>query len=518
MANGGGGTLPAAEGRPPADGADGVDTRPPALAAKANLILSVLKAHYPTPPPSFLDHTDAFTLLVAVLLSARNLDTRVNQVTPTLFAAAPTPAALAAMTVPEVLDHIRTLGLAPGKAVALVRLGRQLVELHGGVVPSDEDALTALPGVGNKTAAVVRCLAFGVPTFPVDTHILRLSNRWGLSTGTDTDKASEALKAAFPDRSEWHALHLRLILFGREHCPALRHDMDACPMCSWAATAEAVAANRRGGKFVPVAKHAAPWANGGDAAAKANGGDAAAQANGGGAAAVDSAVEVAPVAARRARKATPPRVAARGATRASRRGDAAAAAEVADTVLPPSASVPTAAASDRPRRGAKAEPLAAAAAEAPASAAPPPPPRATRGRRRKSPSPPPPVADAEVGAAFAGEELVAAPAPADAAAAVAAPPAARGRKRKASPPPPVAAAVVPAVAPAPAVAGAAAAAAPRAARGRRRKASPPPPAAPSDAAAADPVAALAPIEADAGAAAPRTQGLSITATRRRRRL
>eukprot|EP00170_Pyropia_yezoensis_P008220 contig_34239_g8247 len=253
--------------------------------------------------------------------------------------------ALAAMTVPEVLDHIRTLGLAPGKAVALVRLGRQLVELHGGVVPSDEDALTALPGVGNKTAAVVRCLAFGVPTFPVDTHILRLSNRWGLSTGTDTDKASEALKAAFPDRSEWHALHLRLILFGREHCPALRHDMDACPMCSWAATAEAVAANRRGGKFVPVAKHAAPWAirgpgvngvaadavaaqanagdvavqaNGGDAAAKANGGDAAAQANGGGAAAVDSAVEVAPVAARRARKATPPRVAARGATRASR--------------------------------------------------------------------------------------------------------------------------------------------------------------------------------------------------------
>lgn len=474
VANERGGIPPVvAEEMPASHATVGVDTRPPALAAKADRILSVLKATYPTPPPSFLDHTDAYTLLVAVLLSARNLDARVNQVTPGLFAAAPTPAALAAMTVPEVLDHIRTLGLAPQKAVALVKLGRQLVENHGGVVPSDEDALTALPGVGNKTAAVVRCLAFGVPTFPVDTHILRLSNRWGLTTGNDTDKASIALQAAFPDRAEWHALHLRLILFGREHCPALRHDMDMCPMCSWAATTEAVAANRRGGKFVPVAKHAAPWAIRGPGVTGVAANTAAAQTSGGDATSGNGAVEAPSVAARKIRKAT---------------------------ITATTAEVPAANTADA---------AASAAAQ-----------RATRGRRRKSSPPPPLVTDVEEGAPAAGEELVATPRPSnDASAAVAGRRTARGRKRKASPSPLAAAAsdsaanamaVEPAAAPTPteAVAGTAA---PRAVRGRKRMASPPPLAIAATASDADAVPALTaaepavaggPVVADA--AAPRT--------------
>ena len=219
-------------------------------AEKAARVQGILSELYPeTPVP--LDHGDPFTLLVAVLLSAQTTDKKVNEVTPALFAAAPTPAALAAMPEPDIKHFIRQIGLANTKAKNLKRLGELLVERHGGQVPADFDALEALPGVGHKTASVVMAQAFGVPAFPVDTHIHRLAGRWGLSKATNVVETERDLKGLFP-RDRWNALHLQIIFFGREHCPALYHDLGACPICAWAATdarkrqeAEANAARRK---------------------------------------------------------------------------------------------------------------------------------------------------------------------------------------------------------------------------------------------------------------------------------
>ncbi|MDA0375010.1 MAG: endonuclease III [Planctomycetota bacterium] len=215
-------------------------------AEKAARIHEILERLYPDPPVP-LDHRDPFTLLVAVLLSAQTTDARVNKVTPALFERAPTPAALAALPEAEILSLIRTCGLAPAKARNLSRLGALLVERHGGEVPADLAALEDLPGVGHKTASVVMAQAFGVPAFPVDTHIHRCAARWGLSNGSSVERTERDLKALFPEEA-WNDLHLQIIYFGREHCPALYHDLAGCPICSWAATkkriADEAAANR----------------------------------------------------------------------------------------------------------------------------------------------------------------------------------------------------------------------------------------------------------------------------------
>jgi endonuclease-3 len=191
-----------------------------------------------------LDHEDPFTLLVAVMLSAQTTDKKVNEVTPALFAIARTPAAMAALPVERILSIIRTVGLAPTKAKHLKETARLLVERHGGVVPADLEALEALPGVGHKTASVVMVQAFGIPAFPVDTHIHRLAERWRLSDGSNVRKTELDLMALWP-REQWGKRHLQLIEFGRRYCPARSHDPPACPMCSWAATRAVGRARRR---------------------------------------------------------------------------------------------------------------------------------------------------------------------------------------------------------------------------------------------------------------------------------
>ena len=207
----------------------------PALVEKAARIRAQLAEYYPAPAIP-LAHSDAFTLLVAVVLSAQTTDARVNLVTPALFARAGTPAQLAELPESESLALIRTCGLAPAKAKHLRGLARLLVERHGGTVPRTFSELEALPGVGHRTASVVLAQAFGIPAFPVDTHIHRLAARWGLSDGSSVERTERDLKALFPE-SAWILLHLQIILFGREHCPALRHDPAACPICAWAAPA-----------------------------------------------------------------------------------------------------------------------------------------------------------------------------------------------------------------------------------------------------------------------------------------
>ena len=185
---------------------------------------------YPeTPIP--LDHTDAFTLLVAVVLSAQCTDKKVNEVTPALFRRAGTPAKMAALTPEEVLPLIRQLGLAPGKSRALVGLSRLILERHRGEVPRTFAELEALPGVGHKTASVVMAQAFGVPAFPVDTHIHRLARRWRLSAGKSVEQVERDLKRCFPEAA-WNRLHLRIIFYGREHCTARGCDGRTCGICS----------------------------------------------------------------------------------------------------------------------------------------------------------------------------------------------------------------------------------------------------------------------------------------------
>jgi len=200
---------------------------------KYERIQNILDATIGTPDVP-LDHTDAYTLLIAVLLSAQCTDVRVNQVTPLLFARAASPAQMVQLTVDEIRLIIRPCGLSPQKAAAIHKLSQMLLDDHAGQVPNDLEALERLPGVGHKTAQVVLAQEFGVPTFPVDTHILRLAERWGLSQGQNVARTERDLKAAFPEQ-HWNKLHLQIIWFGRKHCPARGHDPALCPICSWAA-------------------------------------------------------------------------------------------------------------------------------------------------------------------------------------------------------------------------------------------------------------------------------------------
>ena len=208
-------------------------------ADKAIRIVAMLEELYPeTPVP--LDHTNTFELLVAVLMSAQTTDLKVNGVTPALFAKANTPEQMAKLPVQTILEDIRQVGLAPTKAKNIRRLSELLVERHDGVIPDSFEALEALPGVGHKTAGVVLAQAFGIPAFPIDTHIHRLAARWGLSNGTTVERTERDLKAIFP-KALWNKLHLQIIFFGREYCPARNHDLTQCPICSWTATKKRIA-------------------------------------------------------------------------------------------------------------------------------------------------------------------------------------------------------------------------------------------------------------------------------------
>jgi endonuclease III len=197
---------------------------------KANNIATILNELYPTTPIP-LEHDDPYTLLVAVLLSAQCTDVRVNQITPLLFAKAATPFDMVKLAVSEIRDIIKPCGLSPRKSQAIFDLSNILIDKYGGEVPQSFEALEALPGVGHKTASVVMSQAFGVPAFPVDTHIHRLAYRWGLSNGKNVERTEGDLKSLFP-RETWNKLHLQIIFFGREYCPARGHDVHKCPICS----------------------------------------------------------------------------------------------------------------------------------------------------------------------------------------------------------------------------------------------------------------------------------------------
>ena len=201
---------------------------------KAEKILEMLEAYYPeTPVP--LDHETPFQLLIAVLMSAQTTDLKVNQVTPELFRRGSDPFEMANLSVEEIRQVIREVGLAPTKAKNIKRLSEILVESYDGGIPDTMEGLESLPGVGHKTAGVVISQAFGVPAFPIDTHIHRLAARWGLSNGSTVEKTEKDLKAIFP-KETWNKLHLQIIFFGREYCPARWHDLETCPICSWAST------------------------------------------------------------------------------------------------------------------------------------------------------------------------------------------------------------------------------------------------------------------------------------------
>ena len=198
-------------------------------AERAEYILKKLAKLYPdTPIP--LDHTDPFTLLIAVLLSAQCTDVRVNQVTPALFKKANTPAKMAKVRVDTIRTIIRPCGLSPQKSKAISGLSKILINEHAGEVPQTFEELEALPGVGHKTASVVMAQAFGVPAFPVDTHIHRLSQRWGLTSGKNVKQTEADLKKAFP-KKHWNKLHLQIIFYGREHCTARGCDGTKCEIC-----------------------------------------------------------------------------------------------------------------------------------------------------------------------------------------------------------------------------------------------------------------------------------------------
>tara|TARA_B100000459_G_scaffold87651_1_gene49296 strand:- start:169 stop:786 length:618 start_codon:yes stop_codon:yes gene_type:complete len=194
----------------------------------------MLEDFYPeTPVP--LDHETPFQLLIAVLMSAQTTDKKVNQVTPELFRQGPNSESMAKLTPETIQGIIREVGLAPTKARNISKLSQILVESYDGEIPNTFEGLESLPGVGHKTAGVVMAQAFGVPAFPIDTHIHRLAARWGLSNGTNVVKTEKDLKAIFPKES-WNKLHLQIIFFGREYCPARNHDLTKCPICSWAAS------------------------------------------------------------------------------------------------------------------------------------------------------------------------------------------------------------------------------------------------------------------------------------------
>lgn len=207
-------------------------------ADKADRIGVLLDELYPDPPIP-LDHSSPYELLVAVALSAQTTDKKVNEVTPALFSTANTPEKMALLEPSEILGIIREIGLAPTKAKNLSTMAHQILA-DGGEVRPDWEFLESLAGVGHKTASVVMSQAFGVPAFPVDTHIHRLANRWGLSNGQSVERTERDLKAVFP-RDTWNDRHLQIIYFGREYCPARFHDLTTCPICSWAATKKQIA-------------------------------------------------------------------------------------------------------------------------------------------------------------------------------------------------------------------------------------------------------------------------------------
>ncbi|MFZ1676519.1 MAG: endonuclease III [Saprospiraceae bacterium] len=197
---------------------------------KADAIARMLDEFYPE-VPSPLEHEDPYTLLVAVILSARCTDVRVNQITPILFKKADDPKSMVKMKVKEIQEIIRPCGLSPAKAKNIHRMSEILLEQYSGKVPKSFEELEALPGVGHKTASVVMSQAFGVPAFPVDTHIHRLAQRWGLSDGRSVVQTERDLKELFPENT-WNKLHLQIIYYGREYCPARGHVKEDCPICS----------------------------------------------------------------------------------------------------------------------------------------------------------------------------------------------------------------------------------------------------------------------------------------------
>jgi len=196
---------------------------------KVEFVIRELEYRYPeTPVP--LDHKDPYTLLIAVLLSAQCTDARVNQITPILFAKADTPQQMVRLSVEEIREIIKPCGLSPRKSKAIWELSEILLNKHNGIVPENFEDLEFLPGVGHKTASVVMAQAFGVPAFPVDTHIHRLLFRWGLTNGKNVEQTEKDAKRLFP-REIWNKLHLQIIFFGREFCPARGHDPQSCPIC-----------------------------------------------------------------------------------------------------------------------------------------------------------------------------------------------------------------------------------------------------------------------------------------------
>ena len=196
---------------------------------RVSFIQNILEQLYPeTPVP--LNHKDAYTLLIAVLLSAQCTDERVNQITPFLFAKADNPYDMIKLSVEEIREIIRPCGLSPAKSKGIWGLSNIIIEQHGGQVPESFEALEALPSVGHKTASVVMSQAFGHPAFPVDTHIHRLATRWKLSNGKNVQQTEKDLKRLFP-MNTWNKLHLQIIFFGRQYCPARGHKVEECPIC-----------------------------------------------------------------------------------------------------------------------------------------------------------------------------------------------------------------------------------------------------------------------------------------------
>jgi len=196
-----------------------------------NFIKKKLDELYPNPAIP-LNHTDAFSFLIAVVLSAQCKDSVVNTITPALMAAAPTPQKMAAMPQQKIYSLIKLCGLAKNKSRFLKELSKIIVEKHNGKVPNSFEELEALPGVGHKTASVIMSQVFGVPAFPVDTHIHRLAFRWRLSDGSSVLQTEKDLKAAFP-KKEWQRRHLQMIYYGREFCPARGHSLEKCEICNF---------------------------------------------------------------------------------------------------------------------------------------------------------------------------------------------------------------------------------------------------------------------------------------------
>jgi len=197
---------------------------------RVQFILNKLEELYPqTPIP--LHHTDPYTLLIAVLLSAQCTDERVNQITPLLFAKANNPADMIKLSIEEIQNIIRPCGLSPMKSKGIYGLSQMILAKHGGKVPQSFEALEAMPSVGHKTASVVMSQAFGVPAFPVDTHIHRLAYRWRLSAAKNVEQTEKDLKRLIP-QDLWNKAHLQIIFMGREYCPARGHIVEKCPICS----------------------------------------------------------------------------------------------------------------------------------------------------------------------------------------------------------------------------------------------------------------------------------------------